>query len=136
MPLHPSIRPVQLGLRSLGYDPGPIDSWWGAATVATAEALQLSGPAKMTAWAVSQLQTGLAELGHRPGPVDGIWGPQTRAALGRMIDADGYSAASVADPAVILEPEKTVLRPVQHGSVLRQGSPSIIASGIGSGSVR
>ncbi|MGA0540743.1 peptidoglycan-binding protein [Neotabrizicola sp. VNH66] len=94
MSIHPAIRAVQLGLRSLGHDPGVIDGWWGLRTATAAQRLYRGGPAAQTVWAVTQLQSGLADLGHRPGRVDGVYGAQTRAALHRLITAGGAPAAS------------------------------------------
>ncbi len=97
MSIHPAIRAVQLGLRSLGHDPGTVDGWWGVRTATAAQRLWRGGPAAQTVWAVTQLQSGLADLGHRPGRVDGVYGAQTRAALHRLIRAEGKPVASQLD---------------------------------------
>lgn len=121
----PGVRLVQLGLRSLGYDPGAIDSWFGPQTGTAAAALHADGPAKSSVWAVETLQRGLQELGHDPGPIDGLWGPRTRAAVGRLIDFDGAPAAVGVTTPEILTPTKPELPGhVPHDRMLRQGSSS------------
>lgn len=120
------VRLVQLGLRSLGFDPGKIDGWFGPNTGTAAAALYSEGPAKTTVWAVETLQRGLQELGHDPGPIDGVWGPRTSAAMGRLIDFDGVPAAAGVTAPEILTPTKPGLpKQVPHDRMLRQGSAGV-----------
>lgn len=130
MSIHPAMRAVQLGLRSLGHDPGTVDGWWGAKTRAAAERLWRDGPAAQTVWAVTHLQSGLADLGHRPGNVDGLYGAQTRAALHRLIRADGASAVSqiVTGPPPADMPVSLPVRPGAPG--LYQGAARYLVQSI------
>lgn len=119
--MHPAHRLVQLGLKSLGFDPGEIDSWWGPNTHRAAQALISEGPAKSSLWAVKTLQRGLADLGYYEGNPDGLYGSLTRKALKRVVDAGGEHAASHATSEVPLLPVKPSLKPVKHGTMLYQG---------------
>lgn len=127
--MHPAHRLIQMGLRSLGYDPGKVDGWWGANTLAAAVALSAHGPSKESPWAVRTLQRGLSDLGWNPGVIDGSYGPNTRVAVRRLIDADGASRASAVISDRVLEPVKSKLKGVSHNDVLRQGSAGTIITG-------
>ncbi|TFL16446.1 hypothetical protein [Jannaschia formosa] len=130
MPHHPAHRLLQLGARSLGFDPGPIDGWWGPKTDTALTALATSGPLKSSGWAVLTLERGLHDLGWLPSTPDGSWTAATRIALQRAADADGAAAAAYsARPDEILTPYKPALRPVDHGNVLRQGSAGTVITG-------
>lgn len=130
MPMHPAHRLIQLGLRSLGFDPGAVDGWWGPNTRAAAAALAASGPAKESPWAVRTLQRGFADLGWNPGVIDGQYGPNTRVALRRVIDADGASRAAAVVSERVLEPVKPELVTGVHQNFLRQGSGGTIITGL------
>lgn len=125
---NPAIRHLQLGLRSLGYDPGDIDGWYGPKTAMAAGALLADGPLKSTEWALNMLRSGLVNLGYL-GAAQGDFDAAARAALGRVVDNDGAPAASVADPAEILAPTKPAL-PVKHDRVLRQGSAGVVITAL------
>lgn len=122
MARHPAIRFLQLAFRSLGYDPGTIDAWWGPDTARAGRGLHEHGPARTSDWALETLRRGLSDLGYVSGPRAGGFDADIRAALGRVLDADGLPRAAVVDDPAILEPAKPKLQPVRHGNVLRQGS--------------
>ena len=61
--------------------------------------------------ALRLIQCGLEELGHGPGPLDGRWGAQTRAAVERLLAADGQPA-----------PEPAVPPPRAGAPLIRQGA--------------
>jgi len=126
MLFHPGARHLQLGFRSLGYDPGKIDSWVGTNTLAAGHGLWSKGPIGGTEWAVMQVNEGLRELGYAPGPRVGEWTQQVKNALGEFIDNEGVAKASAADPKVILKPTKPELVPIQTDKVLRQGSAGYV----------
>lgn len=121
--MHPAIRYLQLGLRSLGYDPGPIDSWYGRLTDQAAADLYIGGPIKSSEWALVTLRRGLVGLGYLA-ETEGGYDEAARTALARVMDHDGAPAASVAPPD-ILEPDKPLLH-VPHDLVLRQGSAGTV----------
>ncbi|WP_283638119.1 peptidoglycan recognition protein family protein [Marinovum algicola] len=123
--MHPAIRYLQLGLRSLGYDPGQIDGWYGRNTARAADGLYWQGPVKSSEWALVTLRRGLIGLGYLSGPAEGGFDAMEKHALGEVIDNDGAPAASVADPTKVLEPDKPEL-PVAHDRVLRQGSAGTV----------
>ncbi len=102
------IRTIQLRLREVGFDPGPVDGVAGTKTRAAFARFQ-SGCSKVKPLmenssegaaqnlAVSQtvnrvpgrqetqaIQTQLREAGFNPGPVDGIFGNKTRSVLARL----------------------------------------------------
>ncbi|QFS83969.1 N-acetylmuramoyl-L-alanine amidase [Roseivivax sp. THAF197b] len=124
MPMHLGHRLIQLGVRSLGYDPGPIDGWWGPKTDGACSALVEEGPAKSTLWALRTLQSGIEDLGY-PVTISGEWDAQTRLALQAVLDFDGDPLASHAPP-VILEPEKPRFEPLPHVGEIRQGSAGYV----------
>ncbi len=126
MSMNPAIRLLQLGLKSLGYDPGEVDGWWGPVTAAAARGLLDQGPTKSTMWAVNQLQRGLAGLGYYEGRVDGAYGTLSRIALRQAIDADGVPMAAYSASDDVLVPTKPTLGAVQHDKVLRQGGANTI----------
>ncbi len=126
MEMHPAVYLIQMGVNSLGFDPGVADSWWGRRTHGACQALYRQGPQKSSAWAVMTLQRGLAGLGYYEGSIDGGYGPLTRKALGRAIDADGMPAAAWSASKDILKPSKKYLRKVTHDRVLRQGSAGYV----------
>jgi peptidoglycan hydrolase-like protein with peptidoglycan-binding domain len=102
------IRTIQLRLREVGFDPGPVDGVAGAKTKAAFARFQsgcskvkplMENSPEITAQnlAVSQavnkvpgrqetqaIQTQLRDAGFNPGPVDGIFGNKTRSVLGRL----------------------------------------------------
>ena len=102
------IRTIQLRLREVGFDPGPVDGVAGAKTKAAFARLQsacskvkpLMGNASEATTqnlAVSQavnrvpsrqetetIQTQLRDAGFNPGPVDGIFGNKTRSVMARL----------------------------------------------------
>lgn len=123
--MHPAIRHLQLGLKSLGYDPGPADGWYGRNTTRAAEGLYWGGPLKSSEWALVTLRRGLAGLGYLSAPIEGGFDAMAKSALGEVIDNAGAPAASVADPATVLVPDKPRLE-VDHGRVLRQGSAGTV----------
>lgn len=130
MSIHPGQRLIQLALNSFGYDPGKIDGWFGPRTAAAARAFEASflgtGPARSSEWAIVTLRRGLIDLGWLVGPAEGPLDAAVLAALGAMLDADGLPKAAAAPVAEVLTPAKPVLRPVQHGNVLRQGSAGYV----------
>lgn len=123
---HPSHRLIQLGVRSLGFDPGPIDSWWGGETRAAVAALFQAGPAIQSGWAVQTLHRGLMGLGYMRESTNDSYGAATRAALSAVLDADGVHAASVAPVAEMLEPSKPTLTRIDHSLAMRQGSAGTV----------
>ncbi|TMA92093.1 MAG: hypothetical protein E6J74_20890 [Deltaproteobacteria bacterium] len=102
------IRTIQLRLREVGFDPGPVDGVAGAKTKAAFARLQsacskvkplMENASEATAQnlAVSQaankvpsrqetetIQTQLRDAGFNPGPVDGIFGNKTRSVMARL----------------------------------------------------
>lgn len=129
MPMHPAHRLIQMGARSLGFDPGEVDGWWGPKTLSAVVALLREGPAISSPWAVRTLQRGLSDLGWNPGVVDGHYGPATQKALACLVDADGASRASAVTSDAILEPTKPKLAISGHSNVIRQGSGGTIITG-------
>ncbi|MGH1579087.1 N-acetylmuramoyl-L-alanine amidase [Planktotalea sp.] len=122
MGLHPANRHIQLGIKSLGYDPGKIDGWFGKNTARSSLALFESGPLRQTEWAVLQLKTGLRDLGYFSGRMDGEYSGVLRKALGAMLDAEGMPLAEAVKGPEVLTPTKPLLKPVSHGARLYQGS--------------
>ncbi|WP_418592097.1 peptidoglycan-binding protein [Ponticoccus sp. (in: a-proteobacteria)] len=121
MPINPAVRYLQLGLKSLGYDPGPADGWYGSRTDAAATALYSAGPTRSSEWALKMLRTGLIGLGYLTATPEGGYDAPARTALGQVADHDGAPAASWARSGEILSPGKPALA-VPHSNVLRQGS--------------
>lgn len=119
---HPSHRLIQLALASMGYDPGPVDGWWGPRTYAAAQALLREGPVRTSLWAIQTLNRGLSGLGYRTGAGLDFYDVVTRGALGMVLDADGAPAASGVSSPDVLEPSKPALVPVQQTQKLLQGS--------------
>lgn len=122
MPMNPAHRLIQLGVKSLGFDPGPVDGWYGPDTHLACTALAAQGPITATPWAVRTLNRGLAGLGYMEGPHGDRFDAATRSALGMMLDAGGLPAASVVTSAQPVTPTKPAMQPVQTRSVMRQGS--------------
>jgi peptidoglycan hydrolase-like protein with peptidoglycan-binding domain len=104
------IRDMQLRLREVGFDPGPVDGVAGAKTKAAFARFQ-AGCAKIkplienssegtaqtleSSQAVNRvpsrqetqtIQTQLRGAGFNPGPVNGIWGNRTKALLAQLKD--------------------------------------------------
>jgi hypothetical protein len=123
---HPSHRLIQLGTRSLGFDPGIIDSWWGGKTRAAVAALLLEGPAIQSDWAVQTLHRGLKGLGYMQEGIEGTYGAATRAALRGVLDADGAHAASAAPETEVLVPSKPLIQKIDHSLAMRQGSAGTV----------
>ncbi|HEY3024906.1 MAG TPA: peptidoglycan-binding domain-containing protein, partial [Pyrinomonadaceae bacterium] len=102
------IRTIQLRLREVGFDPGPVDGVAGAKTKAAFARLQsacskvkplMENASEATArnLAVSQavnrvpsrqetetIQTQLRDAGFNPGPVDGVFCNKTRSVMARL----------------------------------------------------
>jgi peptidoglycan hydrolase-like protein with peptidoglycan-binding domain len=101
------IRRVQLRLREVGFDPGPIDGIAGAKTRAAFVRFQTgcsSGSAVIEEWSdpapafrstvvaakipnreeTRRIQTQLRDAGFNPGPVDGIFGNRTRSLVAQL----------------------------------------------------
>lgn len=95
--IHPAHRLIQLGCRSLGWDPGAIDSWYGPNLEGALQGLEAQGPRKSTVWAISILQKGLDDLGWYIGPASGEWDDETVVAIRGVLTAKGHAFASV-DP--------------------------------------
>ena len=123
---HPAYRLIQLAAKSLGHDPGPADGWYGPDTHAATTALSVQGPIQQTPWAVSTLHRGLAGLGYMEGPIGDRFDAATFAALRLLVAAEGLPAASRVTTPEVLDPVKPVLRPVAHGSVMRQGAAGTV----------
>ena len=99
------VRRVQMGLREVGLDPGPIDGIAGTKTKIALTRLT-AGCAKLDALgdrhalasrrgtvgadtvpgreAVIQMQTELRAAGFNPGPIDGVYGVRTKALVARL----------------------------------------------------
>lgn len=122
MPMNPAHRLIQLGVKSLGFDPGPVDGWYGPDTDAACAALYASGPVISSPWAVRTLNRGLAGLGHMEGPSGDRYDAATRSALGLMLDVGGLPAASVVTSLKPVTQTKPAMQPVQTRNVMRQGS--------------
>jgi peptidoglycan hydrolase-like protein with peptidoglycan-binding domain len=94
------IRRLQLRLRGVGFDPGPIDGVAGAKTKAAfrrfeSGCVQVSGllDANATRGRLNtnasrqetlSLQTQLRDAGFNPGPIDGIFGSRTKALVDQL----------------------------------------------------
>jgi len=121
-----SVRALQRTLRSLGWQPGPVDGLFGPRTEAAVLRFQtqtgvavdgIVGPQTSKALdrartsplregvgyaesngspRVRTLQTRLREQGFRPGPVDGVFGPRTEAAVRRFQRQGGLPTNGVA----------------------------------------
>lgn len=122
MAMNPAHYLIQMGLASLGFDPGPRDGWWGKFTHSAADGLYHEGPVIRSEWAIKTLQRGLRDLGYYEGAIDGDYGPLTHKALGKAVDADGAARASATSSPVVMQPTKPTLRPMTHSQVIRQGS--------------
>jgi len=111
------VRDLQSRLRTLGYDPGPIDGVFGPLTEAAVEsfqraqrlatdgvvgprtgaALRRGGPREHAGLhPVRELQRDLRAVGYEPGPIDGVYGPLTEAAVERFQTAQGLAVDGVA----------------------------------------
>jgi peptidoglycan hydrolase-like protein with peptidoglycan-binding domain len=90
------VRRVQLRLRELGFDPGPVDGVAGAKTKAAFSRLQ-SGCAKLEPFGerppvdkiparedVVRIQSELRSAGFNPGPVDGVYGARTKSMVAQL----------------------------------------------------
>ena len=121
----PPVRAVQRTLRSLGWQPGPVDGLYGPRTQAAVTRFQAAsgltadgvvGPGTRQALnnarreplrrgagfaqpggspQVRDLQVALRRQGHRPGPVDGLFGPRTEAAVERLQRRGGVLPSGV-----------------------------------------
>lgn len=120
--LNPAVRYLQLGLGSLGYDPGAADGWYGSNTDKAARALRAMGPAKSSEWALTMLHKGLSDLGYLSTPAATGFDGVTSAALGMVIDAEGAPLASRVTSPEILDPTKPELTAAAHDNMLVQGS--------------
>ena len=122
MPAHPGTRLVQLGLKSLGADPGDIDGWFGRKTAAAGRQLLHNVPPTGSIWAFDVLQRGLDDLGWYQGPLSAAWSIELARALQGWIDSGGLPRSSaVVEEAPVAEP--AVPAAVQpHGREIRQGS--------------
>lgn len=121
MSMNPAHRLIQFGVKSLGYDPGPLDGWYGPQTDTACAALIAQGPVTSTPWAVRTLNRGLAGLGYMEGPGSDRFDASTRSALALLIDADGLPAASRVTAPQPVAPTKPAFQPIQTDNVLRQG---------------
>lgn len=88
MPAHPAHRLIQLGLRSLGFDTGPLDGWWGRKTGEAVAALLTEGPVTQSPWAVETLRRGLGDLGYSAGTGAIGWGGLRAFAAGSQLFSD------------------------------------------------
>lgn len=117
MAMHPGTRLVQLGLNSIGHDPGQADGWWGPKTQRAATTALDAGPRYLTSWAVLTLQRGLADLGWLNADPSGEWDEATRAALSAAVVAKGAARASyVPDDAPTLPAPRDNVVPVPGGT--------------------
>jgi peptidoglycan hydrolase-like protein with peptidoglycan-binding domain/DNA invertase Pin-like site-specific DNA recombinase len=122
----PPVRAVQRTLRSLGWQPGPVDGLYGPRTQAAVTRFQSAsgltadgvvGPGTRQALnnaqreplrrgagfaqpggssQVRELQADLRREGLSPGPVDGLFGPRTQAAVERLQRANGVPVSGAA----------------------------------------
>jgi peptidoglycan hydrolase-like protein with peptidoglycan-binding domain/DNA invertase Pin-like site-specific DNA recombinase len=122
----PPVRAVQRTLRSLGWQPGPVDGLYGPRTQAAVARFQSAsgltadgvvGPGTRQALTnaqreplrrgagfaqpggssqVRELQADLRREGLSPGPVDGLFGPRTQAAVERLQERNGVPVSGVA----------------------------------------
>lgn len=117
----PAIRLIQLGLKSLGRDPGEIDSWWGEKTKDASVALLNYGPTEHSVWAVETLQRGLKDLGYYTNPVFGKLDDATYKALSKLVAADGIPKAAYehSGPSIVA-PKPPITNTI--GGLLYQGS--------------
>lgn len=76
---------LQVGMRNLGLDPGPVDGIWGSRSIAAARAAQETWAKRMNV-PDERLQVLVEQIMYRvigglaTGPLDGIRGPATKAA--------------------------------------------------------
>jgi peptidoglycan hydrolase-like protein with peptidoglycan-binding domain/DNA invertase Pin-like site-specific DNA recombinase len=122
----PPVRDVQRTLRRLGWQPGPVDGFYGPRTQAAVTRFQAAsgltpdgivGPGTRQALnnaqdeplrrgagfaqpggsrQVRELQADLRRRGLDPGPVDGLFGPQTQAAVERLQRRNDVPVSGVA----------------------------------------
>jgi len=130
------VRDLQSRLRTLGYEPGPIDGVFGPRTEAAVEsfqraqrlaidgvvgprtdaALRRGGPREHAGLQPArELQRNLLAVGYEPGPIDGVYGPLTEAAVERFQAAQGLAVDGVAGPqtAARLEARRVALEPAE-----------------------
>jgi peptidoglycan hydrolase-like protein with peptidoglycan-binding domain len=108
------VREVQLRLRTVGYEPGPIDGLFGQLTEAAVRSFQQAhglaadgvvGPRTDAALRragtqadlqpVRVIQRQLRTLGYETGPIDGAYGPLTEAAVERFQRDQGLTVNGV-----------------------------------------
>jgi peptidoglycan hydrolase-like protein with peptidoglycan-binding domain len=108
------VREVQLRLRTVGYEPGPIDGLFGPLTEAAVRSFQhahglatdgVVGPRTDAALRragtqanlqpVRVIQRQLRTLGYETGPIDGAYGPLTEAAVERFQRDQGLTVDGV-----------------------------------------
>ncbi len=126
-----NVAALQVGLRELGFDPGPIDGISGAWTRSAVRRFQrrkrlvvdgIAGPKTRRAlgrrgrpglgaramyvgdigWDVAALQFLLSRRGYGPGGFDGGFGPNTASAVRRFQRAAALAVDGVAGPATLL----------------------------------
>ena len=117
-----SVEDLQRSLKAAGFNPGPVDGWFGPQTERAVLSFQSSrgitvdGVVGPQTWgqlhaatsqtldrgdrgaAVSVLQGRLQDLGYSPGPVDGIFGPRTEAAVKAFQRDRGIAVDGIAGP--------------------------------------
>ena len=120
------VREVQLRLRTVGYEPGPIDGLFGPLTEAAVRSFQhahglatdgVVGPRTDAALRragtqadlqpVSVIQRRLRTLGYETGPIDGAYGPLTEAAVERFQRDQGLTVDGVPGAQTVARLEAT-----------------------------
>jgi N-acetylmuramoyl-L-alanine amidase len=130
MSIHPGNRLVQIGLKSLGYDPGEADAWFGSKTKAAAQGLIDNRNPRGSAWAMRTLLRGLDDLGWYDGDIDDGWSEDAHTALVSWVVADGLpKAAYSADPEVANVPVSAAPETRAPTPAVRESGAKIVQGG-------
>ena len=127
-----AVRELQVRLRTVGYEPGPIDGLFGPLTRGAVRSFQRAhglasdgvvGPRTDAALrragipagsaSVRVIQRQLRALGYETGPIDGVYGARTEAAVERFQAAEGLAVNGVpgAQTAARLKAQRAALIP-------------------------
>jgi peptidoglycan hydrolase-like protein with peptidoglycan-binding domain len=120
----PAVRDLQEALKALGYDPGPIDGTFGAATESAVKAFQqakgitVDGIVGKVTWInideadqsepllqigstglpVRRAQKRMSLVGYDVGGIDGRYGTQTQAAVKKLQQQNGLGVDGIVGP--------------------------------------